>query len=172
MTGSPAPPSPGTFTMSFVAPSYSMWDGMPNPGLYYSQYSVDNSAPTVAGQSFLSPVQMLTDAPQVPLPPTVKSPIDQKYYNAVWSVLMGQPGFLYDAVFEDMMTASSSDWPGVYVPIYGYSVWEVNLAGSLVANGWVFGGTSIVSQNTSETPVTTVAAGPANDLISTPVTSP
>jgi hypothetical protein len=153
------------------------WDGfLPADGgikPYYFWYSVESWGglnTSMVGTSWVwdGDTLLLDDIPSTLMPP-YPNPTGIPYY---WGDLSGTNRWmnLYGAfckyhVFDPMLTGYSDHVPGVYVPIYGYKMWEVSFHGYLdilPAGVWHLGFVT-AGGNSSDKPETDV--GPMNSLM-------
>ena len=96
-------------------------------------------------------------------------------YNYDYGKASGNPSLGPNScqdVFEDMLTAFSPDAPNIFVPIFGYKVWEVDFSGTYVSGTWTGGGVSIVANSTSTAPVADTTRGPSNTVVKNDFTAP
>lgn len=158
--------------LTVLYPTFSMWDGLlPAVGPYYSTAAVASpAAATAPGLAYVSGANIgLADLPWWGFPQTINFPGVQ-YNPPIFNVMEGLYGSLYGSQFEDMLTASSADWPGVYVPIEGFSQWSVNFSGFALSSVWFLGGVTAGGLS-SNIPITTSALGPSNNFGSQNVTA-
>lgn len=162
--------APGTCRLTYPTPGPPMWDGSADTACYYSanSFGVTPGTPCNPAYYSTSPLTVL-DSPNTKFPSTTGGGA-----TVYWPILNGVPGTAYTSeAFEDMMVASSNDFPGIVVPIYGYKLWTACTAGSyspLLAQ-WsgtvpglgVVGGVTSPGMSTLA-PLTDPALGPANAL--------
>jgi hypothetical protein len=145
-------PDNSRFSYDMTSPFALMWDGDISYACYYSSDAWTATPGQPVDISWTSKPLTVIDYPGV----TINNAV------GMWDCLNGISSTFYTMDFEDVLSASSADFPGIVVPIYGYHNWHVNLLGAAFNGIWQGGCLTSDGHNTQNGGVTDISHGPMN----------